>query len=543
MASVNLCMSPTTLERSLSSASTSTRVSASPNPIEMNSAAKLNDFGNQMEELQQKIDLLQAKTTVKPLITTPPPIQETGDVEKDFETVFDFNVKEKGEVQQKAPTVEKVKKVETEVILVPAPPPPLPKSAPPIVPDKPAISPCPPAIKKQISITSVNTLKPWQKQHEYRPMSVVLKDKSQEDPLKTIQFNFKPIGAVASNEDMSKDTKETLIAPLPIYSSQSVQDLLDVSSDDHRKHNQVHGSLDNLFMSKSSDDLIMRDIDGIQGIRSHKYKKHRHAIRPSMSCDGLIKESSVNEEEIYQNLEKIREEVKQLKLEAISDMDRRKTEMEIVLRPVVKKPVPLPRVGSENELNRSSKTLSFVFDPKSNEFVLEEEKVKQLPNVDRIERNSALLQQRSSSTSNIVPIHVSSPRKTGPAYVKSMESLDFTRETPQGSNNSLNEKGNFFSFKFFKKDKEVTAKVEPPRQSIFYGDPVDWISMDMEKYEAKLVHIEDDEEEEAKHDQKKAKPTEEQHQYEVVTVNDTFNRSLSTFGQQTSVTESSSKFQ
>lgn len=529
-------MSPPTLERSLSSASTSTRVSASPNPIEMNSAAKLNDFGNQVEELQQKIDLLQAKTTVKPLITTPPPIQETGDVEKDFETVFDFNVKEKV-------TVEEVRKVETEVILIPAPPPPLPKSAPPIVPDKPAISPCPPAIKKQISITSVNTLKPWQKQHEYRPMSVVLKDKSQEDLLKTIQFNFKPIGAVASNEYISKDTKEVLVAPLPIYSSQSVQDLLDVSSDDQRKHNQVHGSLDNLFTSKSSDDLIMRDIDGIQGIRSHKYKKHRHAIRPSMSCDGLIKESSVNEEEIYQNMEKIREEVKQLKLEAITDMDRRKTEMEIVLRPVVKKPVPLPRVGSENELNRSSKTLSFVFDPKSNEFVLEEEKVKQLPNVDRIERNSALLQQRSSSTSNIVPIHVSSPRKTGPAYVKSMESLDFTRETPQGSANSLNEKGNFFSFKFFKKDKEVTTKVEPPRQSIFYGDPVDWISMDMEKYEAKLVHIEDDEEVDAKHDQKNAKPTKDEHQYEVVTVNDTFNRSLSTFGQQTSVTESSSKFQ
>lgn len=521
----NVCMSPPPPLNGRESL----QCRASPNPIEINSAAKLNEFGNHMDSLQQKIDMITAKTTVAPhhlSIRTPPPIEETGDVEKDFETVFEFNSNEK---------VGELIKAEIQLRATSPTPPPLPKTAPPGVPlvqVAPPPTPPKPTLQKQ---TSVNTLKPWQKQHEFRPMSAIWKDK-QDDPLKNINFNFKPIGTVASSEDIRKESAEIAI-PQPIYTSKSVQDLIDVTNVRHEPEKTVHGSLDNLFMSKSSDDLIMPDIDGIQGIRSNKYKKIRHGIRPSVSQEEIL-ESKEPQEDVYENLDKIRDEVKQLKQEA-ADLDRKKAEMEIVIRPVVKKPMPLPRVGSENELNRSSKTISFVFDPKVNEFVLESEREDfLLPNVDVIERNSALLQKRSSSTSNIVPIHVSSPMKSGTGFVKSMDSLDVVKKD-SSQDNSLNEKGNFFNFRFFKKEKD-NKPAAPSSKSVFYSEPVELITMeDDRKYEAKLVHIGDDGSE-VQQVVEAAKG--DRHHYEVVTVNQTFNRSLSTFGQQNIAFESSRKF-
>lgn len=502
----------------------------SPNPIEMNSAAKLNEFGNQVTNLQQKIDLIVAKAASgtgtggqPPSLRTPPPIEETGDVERDFETVFQFNNNstDKIELRVKSP-----------------PPPPLPITAPP-----PPVSPRPVVIQKQVSINSLNTLKPWQKQHEYRPMSVVLKDKQEDHPpppppLANISFNFKPIGAVASasEEDIREKGShgKSVLSPTPIYSSVSVQNLLDGRESGQKEEEEatIHGSLDNLFKSKSSDDLVMPDIDGIQGIRSNKYKKIRHDLRSSASHEEIAKEpkqQQEEEEDFYENLDKIREEVKHLKMEA-ADLDRKKAEMEVFIRPVVKKPKPLPRVNSETELNRSSKTLSFVFDAKANEFVLEPERVHLMPNVDMIERNSQLLQQRSSSASNIVPIHVSSPRKSTPGMNgKSLDSLDIARD-PEPTN-TLNEKGNFFNFRFFgrgHKD-EKPAKEVGQRQSVFYGEPVDLISMDEHKYEAKLVHIADDEEGEEEEEDRGS--VMDQNHYEVVTVNETFNRTMATFSQ------------
>lgn len=517
---VSVCMSPPPALSCLS-----------PNPIEMNSAAKLNEFGNQVTNLQQKIDLIVAKsaTESQPSLRTPPPIEETGDVEKDFETVFEFNNNSTHNVAPMKSTAEIELRVKS------PPPPPLPMTAPP-----PPVSAKPPrpVIQKQVSINTLNSLKPWQKQHEYRPMSMVLKDKQEDHPhpapLANISFNFKPIGAVASSEeDVRKGNKASILSPTPIYSSMSVQNLLDVRKSQKEEEEQaaIHGSLDNLFKSKSSDDLVMPDIDGIQGIRSNKYKKIRHGLRSSASHEEIAKEpkQEEGEEDIYENLDKIREEVKNLKLEA-ADLDRKKAEMEVFIRPVVKKPKPLPRVNSETELNRSAKTLSFVFDPKANEFVLEPERVSVMPNMDNmIERNSLLLQQRSSSTSNIVPIHVSSPRKSTPGMnVKSLDSLDFARDPVPEPTNTLNEKGNFFNFRFFGKvQKEKPAQEEPQRQSVFYSEPVDLISVDEHKYEAKLVHIDDDEEGEDE-----GSAVVDQNHYEVVTVNETFNRTMATFSQQ-----------
>lgn len=504
------------------------QIPASPNPIEMNSAAKLHEFGNQMTSLQQKIDQISSKSKIR-MSLTPPPIEETGDVEKDFETVFAFNQ----ELQQIDNS-----KSEKDVVL---PPPPLPKSAPPR--ETPLEFPVPsPGITKPAS--PATAIKPWQKQHEYRPMSAVLREKQVEDPLKDIHFNFKPIGTVASSEDVRVD-EQKLVVPLAIYSSKSVDNL----TDEPREPKQFHGSLDTLFSSKTPDDLVMPDIDGIQGIRVHKYKKNRPAIRPSVSEEifqvDLRPKATIDEQEddVYENLEKIKGEVNQLKKEA-ANLDRRKAERDIFIRPVIRKPQPLPRVGSEPELDRSSKTLSFVFDSDANEFVLESQR-DEMPNIGVIERNSALLQQRSSSISNIVPIQVATPKKLPPAtgqqtkQFRSLDSLDFSPAPEPNTKNKPNEKGNFFNLRFFKKDKD-RPPIEPVRQSVFYSDPVDIIALDDQKYVAKLVHITSDDEAEV--DVKADAMEGSSHHYEeVLDVHETFNRSLSTFGQ-LNVAQGSRKF-
>lgn len=527
MEEVNVCTSPPNVEL--------LQIPASPNPIEMNSAAKLHEFGNHMTNLQQKIDLISSKSKIR-VSLTPPPIQETGDVEKDFETVFAFNQ----ELDQlDASTLEK-EVFGSSLVL---PPPPLPKSAPPRETALEFPVP-PPAIKKPPP--PATAIKPWQKQHEYRPMSAVLREKQVEDPLKDIQFNFKPIGTVASSEDVRVD-EQKLVVPLAIYSSKSVDNL----TDEPREPKQFHGSLDTLFTSKSPDDLVMPDIDGIQGIRVNKYKKNRHAIRPSVSEEIFqvdLRPKAKNdepEEEVYENLEKMKGEVYQLKMEA-ADLDRRKAERDIFIRPVIKKPQPLPRIGSESELDRSSKTLSFVFDADANEFVLESQR-DEMPTIGVIERNSALLQQRSSSTSNIVPIKVANPKKLAPAtgqqqqkQFRSLDSLDFSPAPEPTAKNKPNEKGNFFNLRFFKKDKDKDRPpIEPVRQSVFYSDSVDLIALDDQKFVAKLVHItSEDEELEVNEDTMEGSS---HHYEEVLDVHETFNRSLSTFGQQ-NLTQGSRKF-
>lgn len=552
------------------------RSSTSPNPLEMSSAEKLNEFGLHVTNLQQKIDLIAAKSSAssasspatEAIVKTPPPIEETGDVEKDFETVFEFN-----ENAGKS-CVEETQLVSLSCT---SPPPPLPSSAPPLPREDAPPVPPPVLISKAVPVESLTkqSLKPWQKQNEYRPMSMVLKEKPSAavvDPLTNIQFNFKPIEGVTSSEDLRTEKAAKLVSPLPKYTSQSADNLMDFTAgeEDNKPllQQMIHGSLDNLFMRRHEDDLVMPDIDGIHGIKTSsqaKYKKFRHAIRPSVSHEELIRvtrklegeaeyeemifeepkptRDNINidelvtlrvpqskqekEEELYENLEQIREEVSQLKLEA-AQIDRRKSEVEeLFLRPVVKKPQPLPRVNSQNELDRYSTTLSFVFDPKANEFVLESEsqpepRVKLLPNVDIIERNSALLQQRSSSTSNMVPIVVTSPRRSGPGFVKSMDSLDVL-DPKETIDKSINEKGNFFNFRFFKKEKKAPpVPAKPQRQSVFYGE----VNAE-QKFEAKLVLIDDkDDGEDDGHEGSSASG-----------ITGTVNRSMSTFGHQSSRVE------
>lgn len=534
--SVNVCMSPPTVV--VEPRPLRVRQTSSPNPLEINSAVKLNEFGNHMSNLQQKIDFIAAKSSLMQPLKTPPPIAETGDVDKDFQTVFEFN--DKGNTTPK--TIESKEEEEIVVLrnVLSPPPPPLPKSAPPIVREPMRVAPPPPppphVLTKQVSVNSLNTLKPWQKQSEYRPMSEVLKDRGVEDPLKSIQFNFKPIGPVSPSSAEIRLERADVLTPLPIYTSKSVENLMDDNTEDNQGTDQVHGSLDNLFPSKSSDDLLMPDIDGIHGIRSSKLKRTRHVIRPSVSHDVLS--SSTNDHrdqgDIYENLDKLRNEVNQLKEEA-AQIDRKKKEMDFLIRPVVvaakKPPLPLPRIGSDTEVNRSSKTLSFVFDPKSNEFVLESERVETpMPDVSFLERNSLLLQQRSSSASTLVPINIPSPKRQG--FVKSMDSLDTEKTATNDVDTTLNEKGNFFNFRFLmKSDKDKTMKRRPVAKSVFYSEASDLISLDDNKFEAKLVHINDDDG--VVEIEKTGQDDDEDDHYELLNVNQQpFNRSLSTFGPQ-----------
>lgn len=567
-----MCTSPPTLEH------IDQEQPPSPNPTTaiIQATSKFYDeYDNHITHLKQKIDVIAAKTQKSP------PIPETGNVEEDFEVVFrhnsvkltaakaatelarysitstgqaaadehdvlkvarhggrvssgiEINRKKSLDASEIDAALEKTAHVaETEPKTVELrdkesrEPPPLPTSLPPgkVVRQSHAIHP--ENTKNRPTRTSIEPLilKPWQKQHEYRPMSSIIKPpKSREAeegstsaPILDLQFSFKPIEAGSSSDETlveEKDVSKMLRTPTPpMLSSRSVQNL----SEEHPGYGDNWTAL---FQSKSSDDLVMPDIDGIQKApRAGRYKhmKSRHHEQ-QVSTPNLT-------EDLYVNLEDIKREVDSLKRVA-ADIDRRKAEIEI--RPVVKKPLPLPRTNSETELDRASKTISFVFDPKANEFVLQEDENDGLARVGVIEKNSAMLQQQS----RMVPIKTAQRVVSHEQQYRSLDNLDFREEASPKSRHKANDKsGGFFGLKrFLRRDKDKAhVEQQPVRQSVFYSDEENLMFVDDHKYEAKVVHIVDDSEEE----ETTVLEAKEIRQGRTTSnsLHEAYNRSLSTFG-------------
>ncbi|XP_053694684.1 cytospin-A-like isoform X2 [Sabethes cyaneus] len=160
---------------------------------------------------------------------------------------------------------------------------------------------------------------------------------------------FRPIAVIRSNENLLLQNYK-VIKPVPLFASKSIQDLRLNSIETRR-------DVDSLFYSKSSDDLTLPDIDGMSKTSNlSKFKKFRCNRSSSTSLNNL----------------NIKDEC---------DMSASRNILgKLQTTNINRKPQPMPRTNSKNDLGNifdntaKTKTLVYVIDKKTNEFVLSDEK-------------------------------------------------------------------------------------------------------------------------------------------------------------------------
>ncbi|XP_058821256.1 cytospin-A-like isoform X2 [Topomyia yanbarensis] len=212
-------------------------------------------------------------------------------------------------------------------------------------------------------IEKINSL-PWQKRQEFRNVTPGListptqdvtssPSSSTDSPVNSSPDpNFRPIAISRSNENLTHQNIR-LVRPIPLFASASVQDLRPNCS-------EKQGSLDSMFYSKSSDDLILPDIDGMTKTTNlAKFKKYRCNRSSSTSLSNLSTKDDESES-LYANMSFSHKPISHEKNQNATN----------------KKPKPLPRTDSIYELEETTvkttkpKTLVYVIDKLTNEFVL-----------------------------------------------------------------------------------------------------------------------------------------------------------------------------
>lgn len=195
-------------------------------------------------------------------------------------------------------------------------------------------------------VATINSDLPWQKKNRghksvtpyFKPTNKI-KALSHENVSELPKsLSFKPIVSSQSIEDINQE----IVRPVPLFASKSYQELV-----------VQHEPFDE-FRTKSSDDLLLDNIDGIQKIKESK--KHRLLRMRSTSNDRLDKHSS--DQVVYENLN----------YEAPLSADN------VTMRNKKKKPMPQPRLSADvNESKKlsSSKTIVYVLDKDRDEFVLQ----------------------------------------------------------------------------------------------------------------------------------------------------------------------------
>ncbi|XP_050067993.1 uncharacterized protein LOC126556649 [Anopheles maculipalpis] len=214
---------------------------------------------------------------------------------------------------------------------------------------------------------------------------------------------FRPIAASQSTENLSH-SPYALFKPIPRFASKSTQDLSSTErtadgfyTRQHKHRHRALNSLDfgsGLFYSKSTDDLILPDIDGLTQkppTNLSKFRKFRYERSISgSSLNSLVKldrqEQQMRQQEtisttIKQNSIERKDVLSELKstppsLTTSSNTDLPQQSMatlpELKNKQEIRKPLPLPRADSEQNL-ASQKTIVYVIDEQTNQFVLEEE--------------------------------------------------------------------------------------------------------------------------------------------------------------------------
>ncbi|XP_052902446.1 cytospin-A [Anopheles moucheti] len=223
---------------------------------------------------------------------------------------------------------------------------------------------------------------------------------------------FRPIAASQSTENLFH-SPYALFKPIPRFASKSTQDLSSTERADglyHRQHkHRQHRALNSsdfgsgLFYSKSTDDLILPDIDRLAqkpATNLSKFRKFRYERSISgSSLNSLLKlerheqpflqqrPQDTSNETIWimkQHNKESGVEVAskkrtpslvtfQTELEDVSDLQQSMAEFsEHKSKVENRKPLPLPRTDSEQNL-AAQKTIVYVIDEQTEQFVLEEE--------------------------------------------------------------------------------------------------------------------------------------------------------------------------
>lgn len=209
-------------------------------------------------------------------------------------------------------------------------------------------------------VASINQL-PWHKKNEYRTVTPFISNSNNIKSVSTENLQvkvkefvaFRPIETSRSTEDINNN----ILKPVPILSSsKSYQEL---PTNGHFKDSKI-------FQTKSIDDLLLNNIDGVRKPESKIHKLMR--IR-SISNTSLNRTNS-REDQIYENYSYERIPEDQI------NVDKTK-----------KAPQPLPRSTiDENNNQRSSlnKTLVYVLNKENNEFVLEDDGVSEDGNFEEV---------------------------------------------------------------------------------------------------------------------------------------------------------------
>ncbi|XP_035773231.1 cytospin-A-like isoform X2 [Anopheles albimanus] len=227
---------------------------------------------------------------------------------------------------------------------------------------------------------------------------------------------FRPIAASRSSENLAQSSF-ALFKPVPRFASKSTQDLRSSRGSDHRRQRNSLGLADfgsGMFYSKSIDDLIMRDIDGMTAHHKaasnlSKFRKFRYERSISgSSLNNLAKleledqqhqnRSVGDEQQQEQHDPKVSSLTslptgKHVQSHSVEHIPARATNtlhnleisessnrLETIPRFGMKHelrgkpPQPLPRTDSEQSLvSGQQHKIVYVHDAESNQFVLEEE--------------------------------------------------------------------------------------------------------------------------------------------------------------------------
>lgn len=255
------------------------------------------------------------------------------------------------------------------------------------------------------------------------------------------ELEFKPIATSRSIENLAE-----IVKPIPQYPesmSKSTQDLT--------KLNDSEFTFRPLTISKSSDDILIPDIDGIRKISTSKYKKYHRA-----KSDERLNQM---DEELYANLP-----IGSFSKQAIKPVD------------VHRKPHPLPRSSDGQAGDRTSKTIVYVLDKEKDHFVLEDPTLG-----DNLVITAPIVEHLPSGDTQMVKITVpknpSSPKVVTPTRSEIFEPLsdvEFRSKETTSSKRSVTEKFTTFCGFGGRKERDVNA------QSGFYGDNT---------VESRIVHV------------------------------------------------------
>uniref|UniRef100_A0A2M4A1N9 Putative myosin class ii heavy chain n=1 Tax=Anopheles triannulatus TaxID=58253 RepID=A0A2M4A1N9_9DIPT len=237
--------------------------------------------------------------------------------------------------------------------------------------------------------------------------------KTAKDNWKLATPAFRPIAASRSSENLAQSSF-ALFKPVPRFASKSTQDLRSSRGSEHRQRNSL-GLADfgsGMFYSKSIDDLIMRDIDGMTAHHKaatnlSKFRKFRYDRSVSGSSLNNLAKLELEDQQHQHRLERDDQQQQQqeLQYQKVSsltslptakyvqsysvehiparvtnksrdiEITERSDRLDTIARVVDLrgKPEPMPRMDSEQSLVSSQQKIVYVHDAETNQFVLEEE--------------------------------------------------------------------------------------------------------------------------------------------------------------------------